>query len=73
MLRTLANAGKLFVAGRLFRHPRAVWIQWTKGFAACLVLMLGFGWFVSPLVGVVVASWVGGALQPWLFRELRFA
>ena len=47
--------------------------QWFKGFAVCLALMLLLGWWVSPLVGVVVASLVGGALQPLLFKDLKYA
>lgn len=67
------NSVKLFFAGRLFRDPRAVLIQWLKGFGICLALLLVIGWTVSPLVGVVVASLVGGFLQPVLFKDLKYA
>ena len=67
------NSVKLFIAGKLFRDSKAVLLQWTKGFALSLALMLGLGWFVSPLVGVVVASLVGGVLQPLLFKDLKYA
>jgi hypothetical protein len=73
MLDMFLNSVKLFFAGRLFRDGRAVFVQWAKGFAACLALLLLLGWFVSPLVGVVVASLVGGALQPLLFKDLKYA
>ena len=67
------NSVKLFFAGRLFRDSRDVLRQWLKGFAICLVLLLGVGWFVSPWVGVVVASLVGGFIQPLLFKDLKYA
>jgi hypothetical protein len=67
------NSVKLFIAGKLFRDSKAVLLQWLKGFALSLALMLGLGWFVSPLVGVVVASLVGGVLQPLLFKDLKYA
>ncbi|HSV71432.1 MAG TPA: hypothetical protein VLI72_15090 [Methylibium sp.] len=73
MLDMFLNSVKLFFAGRLFRDGRAVLVQWAKGFVACLALLLVVGWFVSPLVGVVVASLVGGALQPLLFKDLKYA
>lgn len=67
------NSVKLFFAGKLFRDSRAVLTQWLKGFAVCLVLLLAVGWFVSPLLGVVVASLVGGLIQPVLFKDLKYA
>lgn len=67
------NSVKLFFAGKLFRDSRAVLRQWLKGFGVSLGLLLVLGWWVSPLVGVVVASLVGGLLQPLLFKDLKYA
>ena len=67
------NSVKLFFAGKLFRDNRVVLTQWLKGFGVCLTLLLLLGWFVSPLVGVVVASAVGGFIQPLLFKDLKYA
>jgi ABC-type microcin C transport system permease subunit YejE len=67
------NSVKLFFAGRLFRDGRAVLTQWLKGFGLSLVLLLLLGLLVSPLVGVVVASLVGGFAQPLLFKDLKYA
>jgi hypothetical protein len=67
------NSVKLFLAGKLFRDKRDVLMQWLKGFGASLALLLAVGWFVSPLVGVVVASLVGGYIQPLLFKDLKYA
>ena len=64
---------RLFIAGKLFRDGRAVLLQWLKGFGLSLSLQLVLGWFVSPLVGVVVASLAGGFVQPLLFKDLKYA
>jgi hypothetical protein len=73
MFDTVMNSAKLFFAGKLFRDNGAVMIQWLKGFAVCLVLLLLLGWFVSPWAGVVVSALVGGFIQPLLFKDLKYA
>jgi hypothetical protein len=73
MFDMFVNSIKLFFAGKLFRDSRAVLVQWLKGFGLCLALLLVLGWFVSPWVGVVVASAVGGFMQPLLFKDLKYA
>lgn len=67
------NSVKLFFAGKLFRDGHAVLVQWLKGFAMTLALMLVVSVLVSPLAGVVVASLVGGFVQPLLFKDLKYA
>ena len=73
MLTMFLNAVKLFFAGKLFRDRQAVFKQWLKGFALCLVILVAVGWLVSPLVGVIVAALVGGFAQPLLFKDLKYA
>ncbi len=73
MLDLFLNSVKLFLIGKLFRDNRAVLLQWLKGFGLTLALLLALGWWVSPLVGVVVASLVGGFVQPLLFKDLKYA
>ena len=73
MIDMFLNSVKLFFAGRLFRDSRAVMLQWLKGFGLSLALLMVFGLLVSPLIGVVVASTVGGFVQPLLFKDLKYA
>ncbi len=73
MLGTVVNSARLFFAGKLFRDNGAVMVQWLKGFACCLALLLLLGWFVSPLIAVVVTAIVGGFIQPLLFKDLKYA
>jgi hypothetical protein len=66
------NSMRLFVRGKLFRDNASVFRQWLKGFALTLGVLLAAGFIVSPLAGVILASLVGGAAQPWLFKDLKY-
>ena len=72
MRRIFTIAVQLFTKGDLFRSPFTVLKQWSKGFLFTLTLFLLIGYFVNPLTGIIVASLVGGALQPWLFRDIKY-
>jgi hypothetical protein len=71
MFDMIINAAKLFLAGKLFRDNLAFFRQWGIGVAAALVLMAGIG-FVNPWLGMVLGGAVGGALLPWLLRDLKY-
>ena len=68
------NSMKLFFKGKLFREPKQVLRQWLIGLAVAvvaLVLLVKLGgtmWLAVLLVSLAV-----GALQPWLFRNLKYA
>ena len=72
MRRIFTIAVQLFTKGDLFRSPFTVLKQWAKGFFLTLALLLLIGHFVNPLMGIIIASLVGGAVQPWLFRDLKY-
>jgi hypothetical protein len=63
---------QLFLRGKLFRDGRQVFLQWLKGFLLTLGLLLVVGGVFNPLVGVILGSLVGGALQPYLFKDLKY-
>ena len=71
MLDMVVNAAKLFVAGKLFRDNALFFRQWGIGFGASLLLMAGLS-FVNPWLGMVVGGAAGGALLPWLLRDLKY-
>ncbi|MFM9860678.1 hypothetical protein RUR49_19660 [Pseudoxanthobacter sp. M-2] len=64
----------LFLRGRLFQNPNEVMRQLAIGIALTLVVFLlalklaG----LAPVIAAAVASFVGGAAQPALFRNLKF-
>lgn len=67
------NSAKLFFKGKLFRDPAMVARQWAVGFAVALALVLVPGLLGLPVwLAVLVAALVAGALQPWLFKDLKY-
>jgi hypothetical protein len=44
----------------------------AKGFLLTLGLLLVAGWVFNPVIGVILGSLVGGALQPYLFKDLKY-
>ena len=55
------NSMKLFFKGKLFRESKQVLRQWLIGLAVAVVKL------------VLLVSLAVGALQPWLFRNLKYA
>lgn len=71
MFDMVLNATKLFFVDKLFRDNAAFFRQWAIGFAVALLLMVALS-FVNPWLGMVAGGAVGGALLPWLFRDLKY-
>jgi hypothetical protein len=64
---------QLFIKGKLFRDPHQVARQWLIGVAATFVAMMVLARIGAPLwLAVVLASFSGGALQPLLFKDLKY-
>ena len=72
MLHMFANSVRLFLRGKLFRDGRQVLVRWLIGFALTLAVVLVAGLMLSPLIGVTLAGLLGGALQPYLFKDLKY-
>ena len=67
------NSLRLFLKGKLFREPRMVLRQWLIGVAATLVALVVLVKLGMPLwLAVLLASLGGGALQPFLFKDLKY-
>jgi hypothetical protein len=68
-----ANTFTLFIKGKLFRNPREVTKKWLIGFVVALVAVVLLARVGVPLWLAVVISALGtGALQPYLFRNLKY-
>ena len=68
------NSMKLFFKGKLFREPKQVLRQWLIDLAVALValvFLVKLG--VTMWLSVLLVSLGVGALQPWLFRNLKYA
>jgi hypothetical protein len=63
----------LFLRGRLFSEPHKVYRQTAIGAAVTAVILILLALLGVPLVlAAAVAALVGGALQPYLFKDLRY-
>ena len=68
-----SNSLRLFLKGKLFREPRKVLQQWLIGVAITLVALVALAMLGLPLwLAVLLASAGGGALQPFLFKDLKY-
>jgi hypothetical protein len=68
------NSLRLFVKGKLFREPGAVFRRWLIGFGASLAAFVVFVKLGVPLwIAVTVVALGAGGLQPYLFKHLKYA
>ena len=68
-----SNSFRLFLKGKLFRDPREVAKKWLISLIAALVVVVILGYAGVPLwLAVIIASFGAGALQPYLFRDLKY-
>jgi hypothetical protein len=67
----IINAIKLFLAGKLFRDNLAFFRQWGIGVAVA-ALLISLLSLLNPWLGMVGGGLAGGALLPWLFRDLKY-
>lgn len=63
----------LFFKGKLFAEPGKAYTQIAIGIAVTALLLVGIVKIGLPLwAGGLAAGLVGGALQPYLFKDLRY-
>lgn len=63
----------LFLKGKLFAEPAKVYRQTAIGALVTAALLLILAKLGVPVVAAAAgAGLVGGALQPYLFRDLRY-
>ena len=69
-----SNSLRLFLKGKLFREPGAVFRQWLIGFVASLATVVILVKLGAPLwIAVAAAALAAGMLQPFLFKNLKYA
>ena len=73
MLDFVRNAIVLFLKGRLFQEPRKVVMQIALGIGVTAALLVGLAGTGLPIVvSAAIAGLLGGMLQPYLFRNLKY-
>jgi hypothetical protein len=67
------NSILLFFSGKLFADPKQVHRQMAIAIAVTTVLLIVAAKLGLPLwASAILAGLVGGALQPYLFKDLRY-
>ncbi len=62
-----------FLRGKLFAEPAKVYRQLAIGVGVTALLMLGAVVAGASLwIAALIAGFIGGALQPYLFKDLRY-
>ena len=68
------NSIVLFFRGKLFADPGKAMMQLLIGIVVTAVIFVILAKLGTPLwLAALIAALIGGALQPLLFRKLRFA
>lgn len=69
-----SNSLMLFLKGKLFREPLEVLKKWLIGLCVALVMVVVLAKIGVPLwLAVVISALGSGALQPYLFKNLKYA
>jgi hypothetical protein len=72
-LRLIKNALELFASGRMFRDYGYLAQRLGIGAGATALLLVLLSFVVnSPVVLALVAGFLGGILQPFLFEDVRY-
>lgn len=66
------NSAKLFLRGKLFQNSNQALKQWLIGLAVTLAVLLALSWLLNPLVAAISGGLLGGALMPYLFKDLKY-
>ncbi len=72
MFEMVKNSAVLFFQGRLFQKPEEVYRQLAIGIGITLVVFLVLVNVAGLPLAAAIAGFLGGALQPYLFKDLKF-
>lgn len=72
MFEMVKNSAVLFFQGKLFQKPEEVYRQLAIGIGITLGVFLFLVNLTGMPLAAVIAGFVGGALQPYLFKDLKF-
>ncbi len=63
----------LFLQGRLFKDAGKVMVQIVLGIVFTALVLVGLARAGVPILGAAVAAgFLGGLLQPYLFKDLKY-
>ncbi len=73
MFETVMHSSKLLISGKLFKDNKAVARQTAIGAAAGAVALVIAAQFAPLWFAALIGGAVAGGLQPYLFKDLKFA
>ncbi|MCF6250210.1 MAG: hypothetical protein L3J75_02900 [Methylococcaceae bacterium] len=74
MFEMFLNSATLFIQGRLFRDIKNVFKQACIGMAIAVFLLIVLVKIGLPLwLAIILTSLVSGGIQPYLFKDLKYA
>jgi hypothetical protein len=73
MLDMFKHSMMMFLKGKLFRDNKMVARQGAIGVITVMLLITLLGKFVVPMwLAAIIGGFVGGALMPYLFKDLKY-
>ncbi len=64
---------RMFLKGKLFRDNKLVLRQWAIGFVVAIILVIVLGKMGVPVwLAAIIGGFAAGALQPYLFKDLKY-
>jgi hypothetical protein len=73
MFEMVRSSASLFFQGKLFSEPLKANTQLAIGILiAAIVLVAAHGGGLALVPAAALAGFIGGAIQPYLFRNLRY-
>ncbi|MCH9806660.1 MAG: hypothetical protein K0U74_02920 [Alphaproteobacteria bacterium] len=73
MFGMVMDSAKLFLAGKLFQEPGKAMQQLAIGVGAGLIAVWAVGQFAPLWAATAAGGAVSGLLQPYLFKDLKYA
>ena len=73
MFMTALGSARLFFTGKLFRDYRTVLGQLAIGVASGAIVIVLIGTIAPAWVATIAGGMVSGALQPLLFKNVKYA
>lgn len=63
----------LFFQGKLFAESNKAYLQIAIGAAVTAIVLIVLGLIGAPVwLAAIVAGLIGGAIQPYLFKDLKY-
>ena len=74
MFEMFMDSARLFVKGKLFRDKESVYKKAYTGMVIAAFLVIFLAKIGLPLwLAIIIASLVSGGVQPYLFKDLKYA